>query len=82
MTRDTAAIWFQLGPVDRSVLDLLRQRKNDKTIRTMLMMGQGELLFTTARLREVLGVQANETIRDAATRLQLPREEDAARYSN
>lgn len=76
MTRDTAAVWFQLGPVDRRVLELLRQRKNDKAIRAALMMGQTELLGTTARLREVLNVKANETIRDAATRLQLPRESD------
>lgn len=83
MTREQAAIWFRLGPVDRSVLELLRQRKSDKMIRNTLMMGQRELLFTTSRLREILGVMANETIRDAATRLNLPREEEARRaYGN
>lgn len=82
MSHEQAAIWFRLGPSERAVLELLRQRKSDKWIRNARMMGQRELLEITAYLRETLGVMANETIRDAATRLNLPREADHARYGN
>lgn len=82
MTREQAAIWFRLGPGQRKVLELVRQRKSDKAIRAALVLGQCELLEITASLRDELGVQPNETIRDAATRLHLPRENELARYSN